>query len=101
MAETARELSTKELIDLKKAYDDFQKAFDESFCKNFAVVWNVALELTDNKADYSHVYNLVQKYSALFPESTTASPRPLRREREATEKNGKAKNKKIHTNCTN
>lgn len=61
-------LTAKELIELKNAHDNLMKDFDEWLTNNFAVIYFTAMELTREKATFSEIFNLAQKYSRLFPE---------------------------------
>ncbi|MFI5164797.1 MAG: hypothetical protein ACHQHP_06080 [Bacteroidia bacterium] len=64
---SANEISTKELIEIKNAFEEFEKRHMESFCKNFSVIWGVAHELSP-KTSYSKIFELTEKNSRLFPE---------------------------------
>ncbi len=60
-------VTTKELLDIKNAFEEFEKSYFDSFCKNYSVIWFVARELMP-EANYSKVVELTKKYSDLYPE---------------------------------
>jgi len=71
-------VTTKELLDIKNAFEEFEKSYLDSFCKNFSVIWGVVRELVPEK-NYSKVIELTRKYSELFPECKIESCTHVRR----------------------
>jgi hypothetical protein len=61
------QVTTKELIEIKNAFEEFEKRHMENFCKNFSVVWSVAYALSP-ETNYSKVFELTEKYNNYFPE---------------------------------
>jgi hypothetical protein len=60
-------VTTKELLDIKNAFEEFEKSYLEAINKNYSVIWYVVHSLMPD-ADYSKVLELTRKYSDLYPE---------------------------------